>query len=63
LRDALPQRSLPAMKDPVIGITLDCESGGNAALSRHDGYALRRNHAETTDQAVNRNRTYDRNEG
>lgn len=34
------------MKDPVIGITLDCESGGNEAWSRYDWYALRRNYAE-----------------
>ncbi len=34
------------MKDPVIGITLDCESGGIAAWSRYDWYALRRNYTE-----------------
>lgn len=34
------------MKDPVIGITLDCEPGGIAAWSRYDWYALRRNYAE-----------------
>lgn len=34
------------MKDPVIGITMDCELGGNEAWSRYDWYALRRNYAE-----------------
>lgn len=34
------------MKDPVIGITVDCEFGGNEAWSRYDWYALRRNYAE-----------------
>lgn len=34
------------MKDPTIGITLDCEPGANAAWSRYDWYAVRRNYAE-----------------
>jgi putative glutamine amidotransferase len=46
LRDGMSRRNLSAMKDPVIGITLDCESGGNEAWSRYDWYALRRNYAE-----------------
>lgn len=46
LRGAIPQRSVSAMKEPVIGITLDGESGGNTAWSRYDWYALRRNYAD-----------------
>ena len=42
----MSRRRLVYMKDPVIGITLDCESGGNEAWSRYDWYALRRNYAE-----------------
>lgn len=34
------------MKDPTIGITLDCEPGASAAWSRYDWYAVRRNYAE-----------------
>ncbi|MDH3231601.1 MAG: gamma-glutamyl-gamma-aminobutyrate hydrolase family protein [Alphaproteobacteria bacterium] len=39
------------MNAPVIGITLDCESGGDAAWSRFPWYALRRHYMDAVAKA------------
>ncbi len=40
-----------AMNAPVIGITLDCEAGGEAAWSRFPWYALRRHYLDAVAKA------------